>query len=133
MGLLSVISLIGFLVIFAGLFVAVLGFCTGFGTQILRDIRRGRQHPMERNILKLLSSLRSMSNPHMRMIKEATISTYGSRRSYYSNELYCQVMCEIIDRLIVGKRMEDRDVRTIINTFEAWNGKEREAVPTSST
>ena len=133
MGLLSVISLIGFLVIFAGLFVAVLGFCTGFGTQILRDIRRGRQHPMEKNIVTFLQSLRLVSNENLCVIKGGINSTYGLKRSHYENELYCQVMCEIIDRLIAGKRMEDRDVRTIINTFEAWNGKEREAVPTSST
>jgi len=91
------------------------GFFGGFFGCLYRDYKISRETKLERDVIKNLRAVRGATPEHLRMIKEAYIEHYGSE------ELICQIMCECVDRLLTGKPMEDKDVRTIIKTLEAWN------------
>jgi hypothetical protein len=131
MGLLSVIAGILVVVVCAALLIGIGAVVSGFFVAIFREWKSRREarqvSSLERNIVTFLKSLRLLPNEHLRIVKGAILDIYRS------DTLYCQVICEVIDRLIAGKQMEDRDVRTIIKMFEAWNEQSRKAVPTSTT
>lgn len=124
MGLLSVIAGV-FVTIACGMLLAGIGVViAGFCTAMVRDMKERRKPALiEKGVIDFLAILRGRKNEDLRVVKEKMIGTYPS------GNLYCQAMCEAIDRLIAGKQMEDRDVRTIIKTFEAWNEQSRKAVP----